>query len=37
MSAHFDELETRDAAAREADMFGRLPGFLRKATAPRPA
>src|SRR6187549_338438 len=31
MSDHFDALETRDAAGREADLFARLPGVLRKA------
>ena len=31
MSDHFDALETRDAASREADLFARLPGVLRKA------
>ena len=31
MSEHFDALETRDAASREADLFARLPGVLRKA------
>ncbi|WP_457938793.1 phenylacetate--CoA ligase family protein [Mesorhizobium sp. 10J20-29] len=36
MSAHFDELETRDLASREAALFGRLPGFLAKATAGAP-
>ena len=30
-SNHYDELETRDPAAREADLFARLPGLLRKA------
>jgi phenylacetate-CoA ligase len=31
MSDHFDALETRDTASREADLFARLPGVLRKA------
>jgi phenylacetate-CoA ligase len=31
MSDHFDARETRDAASREADLFARLPGVLRKA------
>jgi phenylacetate-CoA ligase len=31
MSQHFDALETRDMASREADLFARLPGVLRKA------
>lgn len=31
MSAHFDELETRDPAARESDLFARLPAFLDEA------
>ncbi len=35
MKAYFDELETRDPERREADLFGRLPGFL--ATAVRKA
>jgi len=30
-SDHYDALETRDPAAREADLFARLPGVLRKA------
>lgn len=35
MTAHYDALETREQAAREADLFGRLPGVLRSAmTAP---
>ncbi|RST84815.1 phenylacetate--CoA ligase family protein [Aquibium carbonis] len=31
MKAYFDELETRDPERREADLFGRLPGFLAGA------
>lgn len=35
MTAHYDALETREQAAREADLFSRLPGVLRHAmTAP---
>ncbi|MGY4350521.1 phenylacetate-CoA ligase [Bradyrhizobium sp. GM7.3] len=35
MTAHYDALETREQAAREADLFSRLPGVLRSAmTAP---
>jgi phenylacetate-CoA ligase len=35
MTDHYDALETRDPAVRETDLFGRLPGVLRKAmTAP---
>src|SRR3954447_8378185 len=35
MTAHYDALETREQAAREADQFSRLPGVLRSAmTAP---
>lgn len=35
MTAHYDALETREQAAREADLFCRLPGVLRSAmTAP---
>ena len=30
---HYDALETRDPAAREADLFARLPNLLRKAMA----
>src|SRR3984885_8951890 len=33
MTDHFDALETRDPAEREADLFARLPGALRKAMA----
>jgi phenylacetate-CoA ligase len=36
MSEHFDELETRDPAEREAALFGALPGFLRKAVSAAP-
>ena len=32
-SNHYDALETRDPAAREADLFARLPDVLRTATA----
>jgi phenylacetate-CoA ligase len=31
MSDHYDSLETRDPAAREAELFSRLPGALRRA------
>ena len=31
MTEHYDALETRDHASREADLFARLPGVLRKA------
>ena len=31
MTEHYDDLETRDAAAREADLFARLPYLLRSA------
>jgi phenylacetate-CoA ligase len=35
MTDHYDSLETRDPAAREADLFARLPQILREAmTAP---
>ncbi|WP_143275366.1 phenylacetate--CoA ligase family protein [Bradyrhizobium canariense] len=35
MTAHYDALETREQAAREANLFSRLPGVLRSAmTAP---
>jgi phenylacetate-CoA ligase len=35
MTAHYDALETREAAAREAELFSRLPDVLRSAmTAP---
>ncbi|UPJ56576.1 AMP-binding protein [Bradyrhizobium sp. 192] len=33
MTAHYDARETRDQAAREADLFSRLPEVLRAATA----
>ena len=33
MTDHYDTLETRDPAEREADLFSRLPGVLRKAMA----
>lgn len=33
MSAHYDALETREHAAREADLFARLPDVLRGAMA----
>jgi phenylacetate-CoA ligase len=33
MTDHYDALETRDPAQREAELFGRLPDVLRKATA----
>jgi phenylacetate-CoA ligase len=33
MTAHYDALETRDPAVREADLFARLPGVLRSAMA----
>lgn len=36
MDAYFDHLETRDPAAREADLFGRLPDFLSAAMAAAP-
>lgn len=31
MTAHYDALETREPAAREAELFSRLPGVLRSA------
>src|SRR5690349_9485553 len=31
MTEHYDALETRDSASREADLFARLPDVLRKA------
>jgi phenylacetate-CoA ligase len=33
MTAHYDALETRDPAAREADLFTRLPNILKSAMA----
>ncbi|MET4390415.1 phenylacetate-CoA ligase [Bradyrhizobium sp. F1.4.3] len=33
MTAHYDALETREQAAREAELFSRLPGVLRSAMA----
>jgi phenylacetate-CoA ligase len=33
MNAHFDALETREAAMREAELFSRLPDVLRSAMA----
>src|SRR6202521_5243065 len=33
MTDHYDALETREPAEREADLFSRLPGVLRKAMA----
>ena len=33
MTQHYDALETRDPAEREADLFSRLPDILRKAMA----
>ncbi|MET4445564.1 phenylacetate-CoA ligase [Bradyrhizobium sp. GM2.2] len=33
MTAHYDALETREQAAREVDLFSRLPGVLRSAMA----
>ncbi|TPQ35502.1 AMP-dependent synthetase [Bradyrhizobium guangdongense] len=33
MTAYYDALETRDPAAREADLFARLPNVLRSAMA----
>lgn len=36
MAAHFDGLETRDAASREADLFARLPDFLKEAISNAP-
>src|SRR6267142_897760 len=33
MTEHYDTLETRDPAEREADLFSRLPDVLRKAMA----
>lgn len=36
MAEHYDALEIRDPNAREADLFGRLPGFLSDAVARMP-
>jgi phenylacetate-CoA ligase len=36
MAGHFDELEIRDPGRREADLFGRLPAFLKQAIADAP-
>ncbi|OAF19812.1 phenylacetate--CoA ligase family protein [Bradyrhizobium neotropicale] len=33
MTAHYDALETREQAAREAELFSRLPGVLQSAMA----
>src|SRR5206468_5446459 len=33
MTDHYDALETREPAKREAELFSRLPGVLRKALA----
>ncbi len=33
MTDHYDAHETRDPAAREADLFARLPDILRRAMA----
>jgi phenylacetate-CoA ligase len=33
MTEHYDALETRSPADREAELFSRLPGLLRKAMA----
>src|SRR6202044_3483025 len=33
MTDHYDALETRDPAERDADLFARLPDVLRKAMA----
>src|SRR5258708_8504066 len=33
MTDHYDTLETRDPAQREAGLFARLPGVLRQAVA----
>ncbi|HEY6632756.1 MAG TPA: AMP-binding protein [Rhizobiaceae bacterium] len=36
MAVHFDALETRQHESREADLFGRLPAFLKQAKANAP-
>jgi phenylacetate-CoA ligase len=36
MAGYFDELETQDPERREADLFGRLPAFLKQAIASAP-
>ena len=36
MAGYFDELETQDKGRREADLFGRLPAFLKQAIASAP-
>ncbi|WP_353644767.1 AMP-binding protein [Mesorhizobium sp. WSM2239] len=36
MSVHFDDLETREPAEREAALFAALPGFLRRAVSAAP-
>lgn len=36
MTDHYDALEAREPAAREADLFSRLPGFLRQAARAAP-
>jgi phenylacetate-CoA ligase len=36
MAGHFDGLETQDPNRREADLFGRLPAFLRRGIASAP-
>ena len=33
MPEHYDALETRDPAVREAELFSRLPDVLRRAMA----
>ena len=35
MTAHYDALETREQAAREAELFSVLPGVLRSAIVAR--
>ena len=34
MTDHYDALETREPAKREAELFSRLPDVLRQAVAP---